>query len=76
MTCYKRRYVLGMLCRPEGATIAEMAVAIGCSPNAVSQQMSALRKAGNKIEILARVGSVLPGKKNSYIIFRATDIAP
>ena len=70
---YIRRYVWQMLCRPQGATIAEITLSLGCSANAVSQQMFALRKAGNKIEILARVGSVLPGKKNSYIIFRAAD---
>lgn len=56
----KREYALGMLCRPEGATIAEIAAQLDCSANAARLHIAALRKDGVKVEVLARFHQFSP----------------
>ena len=70
----RRDIAFAMLRRPQGATIAQIADQLDCSANAARLQISALRKAGNKIDVLDRVICVGPnrtGAKGSYPTFRA-----
>jgi hypothetical protein len=69
----KQQEVLGMLRRPEGATVAQIAEATGWQPHTVLGFFAGLKKRqGIKVSVLERVRQVGPGKegaKGSYTVY-------
>jgi Protein of unknown function (DUF3489) len=62
----KQQEVLGMLRRPEGATIAQIAEATGWQPHTVRGFFAGLKKRqGIKVSVLERVRQVGPGKEGA-----------
>ena len=70
----KREQVLGLLRRPEGATVGQVAEATGWAPHTVRGFFAGLRKReGIAVAVLERVRRVGPdkqGAKGSYTIYR------
>lgn len=72
----KRALVLGLLRRPEGATVAQVAEATGWARHTVHGFFAGLKKAGTPVEVLERVRQVGPGKQGaagSYTVYRAAE---
>lgn len=73
----KRALVLGLLRRPKGATVAQVAEATGWARHTVHGFFAGLKKAGTPIEVLERVRQVGPGKQGaagSYSVYRAAEV--
>ena len=69
----KQEAVLALLCRAEGATIAQVIEATGWQPHTVRGFLAGLKRRGIKVEVLERVRQVGPdkqGAKGSYSIYR------
>ena len=70
----KREQVLGLLRRPEGTTVAQIAEATGWAPHTVRGFFAGLRKReGIAVAVLERVRQVGPNKqgaKGSYTVYR------
>jgi hypothetical protein len=69
----KQEKVLAMLRRPEGATVAQIAEAVGWAPHTVRGFFAGLKKKGIAVAVLERVRRVGPNKegaKGSYSIYR------
>lgn len=72
----KQAAVLAMLRRPEGATVAQVADAMGWATHTVRGFFAGLKKKGHTVEVLERVRQVGPNKtgaKGSYTIYRSAD---
>ncbi len=71
----KRALVLGLLHRPEGATVAQVAEATGWARHTVHGFFAGLKKHGPTIEVLERVRQVGAGQgaKGSYTIYRVAE---
>lgn len=68
----KREYALGMLRRPEGATITQIADQLDCSANAARAHMAALKRQGINVQVLERIRCVGPnrsGAKGSFTVY-------
>ena len=65
----KRNQALKMLLRPEGASIAQLAEGLDCSPNAARLHVSGLRKLGVNVRVLDYVHTATFGTKGSYFVF-------
>lgn len=75
----KREYALGMLRRPEGATISQIAQELDCSASAARAHLAALKRQGFAVEVLERIRCVGPnrtGAKGSYTVFHVATKAP
>ena len=73
----KRALVLGLLRRPEGTTVAQVADATGWARHTVHGFFAGLKKAGTPVEVLERVRQVGPGKQGaagSYTVYRAAEV--
>jgi hypothetical protein len=69
----KQEAVLAMLRRPEGATVAQVADAMGWATHTVRGFLAGLKKKGHTVEVLERIRQVGPNKegaKGSYSIYR------
>ena len=70
----KRERVLGLLRRPEGATVGQVSEATGWAPHTVRGFFAGLRKReGIAVAVLERVRRVGPdkqGAKGSYTVYR------
>jgi hypothetical protein len=69
----KQEAVLTMLRRPEGATVAQVAEAMGWATHTVRGFFAGLKKKGHTVEVLERVRQVGPnreGAKGSYTVYR------
>ena len=74
----KRATVLGLLRRPEGATIAQVVEATGWAQHTVRGCFAGLKKAGMPVEVLERVRQVGPGKEGaqgSYTVYHVAEVA-
>jgi hypothetical protein len=75
----KREQVLGLLRRPEGASVAQVAEATGWAPHTVRGFFAGLRKReGIAVAVLERMRQVGPGKdgaKGSYTVYRIAGAA-
>ena len=72
----KRALVLGLLRRPEGTTVAQVAEATGWARHTVHGFFAGLKKGGTPVEVLERVRQVGPGKQGaagSYTVYRAAE---
>jgi predicted ArsR family transcriptional regulator len=72
----KQQAVLALLRRPEGATVAQIAVATGWANHTVRGFFAGLKKRGMEVSVLERVRQVGPNKqgaKGSYSIYRLTE---
>ncbi len=72
----KQEQVLAMLCRPEGATVAQIAEATAWNSNTVRGFLAGLKKKGHAVEVLERIRKVGPNKtgaKGSFTIYRVTE---
>ena len=72
----RRALVLGLLRRPEGATVAQVTDATGWARHTVHGFFAGLRKAGTSVEVLERVRQVGPAKQGaagSYTVYRAAE---
>jgi hypothetical protein len=72
----KQEAVLAMLRRPEGATVAQVAEAMGWATHTVRGFFAGLKKKGHTVEVLERIRQVGPNKtgaKGSYTIYRIAD---
>ena len=68
----KQEQVLAMLCRPEGATVAQIAEATGWNSNTVRGFLAGLKKKGYAVEVRDRIRQVGPNKtgaKGSFTIY-------
>lgn len=68
----KKGIALGMLRRPEGATISQIAQELGCSASAARAHLAALKQQGFAVEVLERIRCVGPnrtGAKGSYTVY-------
>jgi hypothetical protein len=68
----KREAVLALLCRTEGATVAQIAEATGWASHTVRGFLAGLKKKGIKVETLEKVRMVGPnrdGAKGSYTVY-------
>jgi hypothetical protein len=68
----KQEAVLAMLRRPEGATVAQVADAMGWAQHTVRGFFAGLKKKGHTVEVLERIRQVGPNKtgaKGSYSIY-------
>ena len=66
----------GLLRRPEGATVAQVAEATGWAQHTVRGFFAGLKKKGIEVTVLERVRQVRPNKegaRGSYTVYRATD---
>ena len=73
----KRALVLGLLRRPKGATVAQVADATGWARHTVHGFFAGLKKAGTPIQVLERIRQVGPGKQGaagSYSVYRAAEV--
>ncbi len=69
----KLMMVLGMLRRPEGATVAQIGEATGWGKDTVRGFFAALKKKGQPIHVVEKVRQVgpnQPGSRGSYTIYR------
>jgi len=69
----KQEQVLAMLRRPEGATVAQIAEAMGWAQHTVRGFFAGLKKKGHAVEVMERVkqvGSGRQGSKGSYSVYR------
>jgi hypothetical protein len=69
----KQEAVLAMLRRPEGATVAQVAEAMGWATHTVRGFLAGLKKKGHTVEVLERIRQVGPnreGAKGSYTVYR------
>jgi hypothetical protein len=69
----KQEAVLAMLRRPEGATVAQVADAMGWATHTVRGFFAGLKKKGHTVEVLERVRQVGPNKegaRGSYTVYR------
>ena len=69
----KQQQVLGMLRRPEGATVAEIAEATGWQAYTVRGFFAGLKKKGHAVEVMSRermVGPNKAGAKGSFTVYR------
>ncbi len=67
--------VLALLRRPEGATLAQTADAMGWAQDTVRGFFAGLKKKGHAIEVMERVRQVGPNKagaKGSFTVYRAS----
>ena len=75
----KREYALGMLRRPEGATISQIAFELDCSEGAARTHIAALKRQGINVQVLERIRCVGPnrtGGKGSFTVFHvAAEVA-
>ena len=72
----KREQVLGMLRRPEGATVAQIAEATGWAPHTVRGFFAGLKKGGVEVAALERVrqhGPDKAGAKGRYTVYRVAE---
>jgi len=72
----KRALVLGLLRRPEGTTVTQVADATGWARHTVHGFFAGLKTAGTSVEVLERVRQVGPGKQGaagSYTVYRAAE---
>jgi len=68
----KQEQVLAMLRRPEGATVAQIAVATGWAQHTVRGFFAGLKKKGHAVEVRERIRQVGPNKtgaKGSYTVY-------
>ena len=73
----KRALVLGLLRRPEGASVAQVVEATGWGRHTVHGFLAGVKKAGTPIEVLERVRQIGPGKQGttgSYTVYRAAGV--
>ena len=73
----KRALVVGLLRRPEGATVTQVSEVTGWARHTVHGFFAGLKKAGTPIEVLERVCQVGPGKQGaagSYSVYRAAKV--
>lgn len=69
----KQEAVLALLRRPEGATVAHVADAMGWATHTVRGFFAGLKKKGHAVEVLERVRQVGPNKegaRGSYTIYK------
>jgi hypothetical protein len=69
----KQEAVLTMLRRPEGATVAQVADAMGWATHTVRGFFAGLKKKGHTVEVLERIRQVGPNKegaRGSYTVYR------
>ncbi len=69
----KQEAVLAMLRRPEGATVAQVAEAMGWATHTVRGFFAGLKTKGHTVEVLERIRQVGPnreGARGSYTIYR------
>jgi hypothetical protein len=69
----KQEAVLAMLRRPEGATVAQVADAMGWATHTVRGFLAGLKKKGHTVEVLERIRQVGPNKegaRGSYTVYR------
>lgn len=75
----KKGIALGMLRRPQGATIAQIAFELDCSEGAARAHIAALKRQGTNVQVLERIRCVGPnrtGAKGSYTVFHvAAEVA-
>lgn len=74
----KQEAVLTLLCRAEGATIAQVIDATGWQPHTVRGFLAGLKRRGITVEVLERVRQVGPdkqGARGSYSIYRIAAMA-
>ena len=72
----KRALVLGLLRRPEGTTVTQVADATGWARHTVHGFFAGLKKSGTSVKVLERVCQVGPGKQGgagSYTVYRAAE---
>jgi hypothetical protein len=72
----KQEAVLTLLCRPEGATVAQIAEATSWANHTVHGFFAGLKKRGSAVTVLERVRQVGPNKqgaKGSYSIYRIAE---
>jgi len=68
----KQEQVLAMLCRPDGATVAQIAEATDWAQNTVRGFFAGLKKKGHAVEVRERIRQVRPNKtgaKGSYTVY-------
>ena len=73
----KRALVLGLLRRPEGTTVAQVAEATGWARHTVHGFFAGLKKSGTSVKVLERVRQVGPGKHGaagSYTVYRTAEV--
>ena len=73
----KRALVLGLLRRPEGTTVTQVADATGWARHTVHGFFAGLKKSGTSVKVLERVCQVGPGKQGgagSYTVYRAAEV--
>ena len=73
----KRALVLGLLRRPEGTTVAQVAEATGWARHTVHGFLAGVKKAGTPVEVLERVRQVGPGRQGaagSYTVYRTAEV--
>ena len=72
----KRALVLGLLRRPEGTTVTQVADATGWARHTVHGFFAGLKKSGTSVKVLERVCQVGPGKQGgagSYTVYRTAE---
>ena len=73
----KRALVLGLLRRPEGTTVTQVADVTGWARHTVHGFLAGLQKSGTSVKVLERVRQVGPGKQGaagSYTVYRAAEV--
>lgn len=72
----KQEAVLALLCRTEGATVAQIAEATNWASHTCRGFLAGLKKKGMPVTVLERVRQVGPNKegaKGSYSVYRVAD---
>ena len=73
----KRALVLGLLRRPEGTTVTQVADATGWARHTVHGFFAGLKKSGTSVKVLERVRQVGPSKQGaagSYTVYRTAEV--